>query len=125
MITQVQDVYYNVMDMGRAVAFYRDILGLKVTEEDAHFTGLEVGGVRIGLHWTGGRPVPAVPKNAHGAEAGATLTLRVADIEAAQRRLRDHLVKILGTMDAPWGRLVTFEDPDGNVLKLMEVPRET
>jgi predicted enzyme related to lactoylglutathione lyase len=124
MITQVQDVYYNVADMEQAVKFYRDVLGLKVTDEDAHFTGLEVGGVRIGLHWTGGRPVPAVPKNAHGADAGATLTLRVADIEAAQQRLRENLVKILGTMDAPWGRLVTFQDPDGNVLKLMEVPRE-
>jgi predicted enzyme related to lactoylglutathione lyase len=122
MITQVQDVYYNVADMERAVHFYRDVLGLRVTEEDAHFTGLEVGGVRIGLHWTGGRAVPAVPKNAHGADAGATLTLRVADIEAAQQRLRDNLVKILGTMDAPWGRLLTFEDPDGNVLKLMELP---
>jgi predicted enzyme related to lactoylglutathione lyase len=122
MITQVQDVYYNVADMERAVRFYRDVLGLKVTDEDAHFTGLSAGGVRIGLHWTGGRAVPAVPKNAHGADAGATLTLRVADIEAAHQRLRDNLVKILGTMDAPWGRLLTFEDPDGNVLKLMELP---
>jgi predicted enzyme related to lactoylglutathione lyase len=124
MVIQVQDVYYNVADMERAVGFYRDVLGLRVTEEDAHFTGLEVGGVRIGLHWTGGRPVPAVPKNAHGADGGATLTLRVGDVEAAVQRLQENLVKILGRMDAPWGRLVTFEDPDGNVLKLMEVAGE-
>lgn len=123
MVIQVQDVYYNVADMGRAVGFYRDVLGMRVTDEDAHFTGLEVGGVRIGLHWTGGAKVPAVPKNAHGADAGATLTLRVADIEAAVQRLKDNHVKLMGTMDAPWGRLATFEDPDGNVLKLMEVPK--
>jgi catechol 2,3-dioxygenase-like lactoylglutathione lyase family enzyme len=30
MISGVQDVYYNVSDMKRAVAFYTGVLGLKV-----------------------------------------------------------------------------------------------
>jgi len=27
--------------------------------------------------------------------------------------------KILGEADQPWGHILVFEDPDGNVLKLM------
>jgi catechol-2,3-dioxygenase len=45
MITGVQDIYYSVQYMGSAVAFYRDVLGLTVTDESPHFTGLEVAGV--------------------------------------------------------------------------------
>ncbi|WP_413943246.1 VOC family protein [Bdellovibrio sp. HCB-162] len=30
-----------------------------------------------------------------------------------------HGVKILGEDDQPWGHMLVFEDPDGNVLKLM------
>lgn len=56
MVKGVQDVYYNVQNMERAVTFYRDVLGLNVMDEDTHFTALEAGGVRIGLHWTGAQP---------------------------------------------------------------------
>jgi catechol-2,3-dioxygenase len=72
MIRGVQDVYYNVADMTRATAFYRDVLGLAVAHDNPHWIALEVGGVRLGLHWTGGSPVPKVPRDEHGAYAGAT-----------------------------------------------------
>ncbi len=124
MITGVRDVYYNVQDMARAVAFYRDVLGVRVVEGDEWWTSLDVGGVRVGLHGTGGDPVPRVARDAHGAHAGATLTLAVADIRAAAEGLRAAGAKLLGEIeDAPWGSLVAFEDPDGNVLKLMQPPR--
>jgi catechol 2,3-dioxygenase-like lactoylglutathione lyase family enzyme len=118
----VQDVYYNVSDMGRAVAFYRDILGLSVSQEDPSFTAFDAGGFRFALHWTGGSAVPSIPRDAHGAHAGATVTFRVVDAVAAQQRLRDAWVKITGFSDNPWGKVLTFEDPDGNVVKLMEPP---
>ncbi len=119
MITGVQDVYYNVQDMERAVRFYRDVLGIRVVDTSEHWSSLDVGGVRVGLHGTGGSPVPAVPRDPHGAHAGATLTLRVDDLVAAAARLEAHGAKILGRLDFPWGCFVVFEDPDGNVLKLM------
>jgi catechol 2,3-dioxygenase-like lactoylglutathione lyase family enzyme len=122
MITGVQDVYYNVRDMDRAVSFYRDVLGLALTETSAWWSALDAGGVRLGLHASGGAEVPPVPRDAHGAHAGATLTLRSTDLDADARRLAEHGVSILGRSDEVWGRLLVFEDPDGNVLKLLQPP---
>lgn len=122
MITGIQDVYYNVSDMDRAIEFYDRALGLKTAERDPYFTALEVDGLRLGLHATGGRPVPRVDRDAHGAHAGATITFRVDDLDAARERLEQGGVEILGASDNPWGRILVFEDPDGNVLKLMEPP---
>jgi catechol 2,3-dioxygenase-like lactoylglutathione lyase family enzyme len=124
MITGVQDFYYNVQDMTRAVAFYRDVLGLRVVIENEYWTSLDCAGAKLGLHWTEGGPVPQVPRDEHGAHAGGTLTLKVADLRAAVKTLRAKGVKLLGEIsDNPWGSLVTFEDPDGNVLKLMQPPK--
>lgn len=122
MITGVQDVYYNVSDMGRALAFYRDVLGLAVTDDDPYFTALTAGGMRLGLHWTGGGAVPEIPHDAHGPHAGGTLTFRVADAGAAAKRLREHGVEVLSHTSQSWGTIVVFKDPDGNILKLMQPP---
>jgi len=120
MILGVQDIYYNVTDMALAVDFYHRVLGMRWIDGDAWWTSLDCGGVRIGLHSTEGAPVPRVPREAHGAHAGATLTLRVADAAAARAQLEAAGAVILGELDAAWGHMVVFEDPDGNVLKLMQ-----
>ncbi len=124
LVTGVNDVYYNVENMDRAVRFYRDVLGLTVVDTNEWWTSLDVGGVRVGLHGTGGEKVPHVPRDDHGAHAGATLTLRVSDIRAAVNELRAKNVKLLGEIaDEEWGSLVALEDTEGNVLKLMQPAR--
>ena len=121
MITGLKDVYYNVADMQRAVAFYSGVLGLKVVDSNPYWTSLDVGGVRLGLHWSEGAAVPAVPRDSHGAHAGGVVTLQVVDIQAAHDTLRARGVTFLsGVTKNPWGSLAVFEDPDGNVLKLMQ-----
>lgn len=122
MITGVQDLYYNVGDMERAVAFYAALLGRRPTEENPWWSAFDAGGVRIGLHGTSGAAVPAVPRDEHGAHAGGTLTLRSTDIDADTARLAEIGARVLGRLDEDWGRLTVFEDPDGNVLKLMQPP---
>ena len=123
MIVGVQDVYVYVADMERAIRFYRDLLGLAVTYNDGQWAALDVGGVRFGLHGTGGKPVPAIPRDAGGAKAGATLTLRSTKINEDVDRLRSVGVRFLGDITrADWGAVAAFEDPDGNVLKLMQPP---
>ncbi|MGH2399932.1 MAG: VOC family protein, partial [bacterium] len=113
MIVGVQDVYVYVADMERAIRFYGDLLGLKVTHNDGHWAALDVGGVRMGLHATGGSPVPAVPRDAGGARAGATLTLRSTNIDEDVGRLKIVGVRFLGSISrADWGAAVAFEDPD-------------
>ncbi|GAB4465785.1 MAG: hypothetical protein OHK0044_04890 [Burkholderiaceae bacterium] len=122
MIVGVQDVHYCVADMPRAVAFYRDVLGMQPLDSNAWWTSLECFGARIGLHWTGGDPVPPIAADTHGARHGATLTLRSTDLDADLDYLARCGVTILGRSDHPWGRLAAIRDPDGNVLKLMQPP---
>ena len=114
MITCVQDVYYEVQDMKRAIAFYRDLLNLPVTEESDDWSAMNVGGVRVGLDSTEGKPTPK----------RAILTLKTTDLRADVKRLRDKGVKFVGEIgDYPWGSVVTFEDSEGNFLKLMQPPK--
>ncbi len=123
MITGVQDFYYCVQDMPRAVKFYTEVLGMKLIDSNPWWTSLDCGGVPIGLHGEGPGehpPVPHVPRDSHGAQAGGTLTLRSNNIAEERALLERHGVKILGAIDAEWGELVIFEDTEGNVLKFMQ-----
>jgi catechol 2,3-dioxygenase-like lactoylglutathione lyase family enzyme len=120
-ITGVNDVCYNVEDMNRAVSFYRDVLGLRVVDQNPYWTSLDVGGVRVGLHWAEGAKIPYIARDDHGPHAGACLTLRVDDVNRTVAELSQRGVRFLGGVtNAPWGSLATFEDPFGNVLKLMQ-----
>jgi catechol 2,3-dioxygenase-like lactoylglutathione lyase family enzyme len=119
MITGVQDVYYNVADMDRAVRFYTEVLGMQKVSGDTWWTRLTCGGVGIGLHKSDGA-VPAIPHDAHGAHAGATLTLKSDAFAADCARLEAAGVQFLSNTDNPWGKVAVFQDPDSNILKLMQ-----
>jgi len=125
MLSGVQDVYYNVSDMQRAVVFYRDVLGMRVLDTNEWWTSLEFFGARVGLHWTGGAPVPSVLHDDHGARHGATLTLRSTDLDTDLEYLIRLGCYLLGRCDNPWGRLAALTDPDGNIFKLMQAPPTT
>jgi len=119
MINGIQDVYVNVADMSRAIAFYTDLLGCTVVYQDEYWCSLDAFGLKLGLHWTGGDAVPAVPFDHHGPHAGATITFRSDDVTADKQRLLEHGVVVVGEVDESFGHLVIFRDPDGNFLKLM------
>jgi catechol 2,3-dioxygenase-like lactoylglutathione lyase family enzyme len=118
MITGIQDVYYSVTDAKRAIQFYTEALGMKLLDESEHWIALNCHGIRIGLHPEDGE-IAHVPRNSHGAQAGATLTLKSDNIPEDKKRIESFGVKILGEADEAWGHMLVFEDPDGNVLKLM------
>lgn len=120
MIGDIQDVYYNVSNMKLSVSFYENVLGFKKVHGDEYWTSLEKNGFNLGLHWTEGESVPAVAKDSHGAHAGATITLKSTDIPEDRKVLEANNCNILGEADAAWGHMLIFEDPDGNVLKLMK-----
>lgn len=110
--------------MDRAVAFYRDLLQFRVESSDPYWTALSLGNWRVGLHGNGEQKVPTVPMDAHGANAGATLTLETDAIDLDHARLSAAGVRFLGGISRnPWGDLVAFLDSEGNVLKLMQPPR--
>jgi predicted enzyme related to lactoylglutathione lyase len=119
MITGVQDFYYNVQDMKKAIAFYTEAFGMTVAHESEYWTTLSFHGHSIGLHWTEGGSVPGTPRDDHGQHAGGTLTLKSNDVGHDKLRIQKCGGKILGEMKQDWGHMLTFEDLDGNVLKLM------
>ena len=72
MITGIQDVYYNVQDMDRAERFYTEVLNFKKIDGNPHWISLELSGMRVGLHWSGGDSVPTTPRDPHGQHCGAS-----------------------------------------------------
>lgn len=109
-----------VSDMDRAVTFYADTLGLKVTYRAGDdYCGLDAGdGCKVGLH-PAGEHSPTPGKN--GATIiGFGVTQPIDDVVAA---LQKKGVPFTGPIidDAEGGvRLAFFNDPDGNNLYLCE-----
>src|SRR2546427_12975482 len=99
--------------MKRAVAFYRNVLNLAVTEESDDWSAMNVGGPRVGLDSTNGKPTPK----------RAILTFKTTDIRADGKRLREKGVKFVGENgNYPWGTVAPLEDSEGRVLKLRHPP---
>ncbi len=117
MLDTVANFYYNVSDMGRAVPFYRDVLGLTVSPmASENWTEFHIGPVVLALH------------KAHGEVkrgGGGVLSFRVTGIERIVENLKSHDVRFtLDLITTPHGKLANFEDPDGNVINLSELPGE-
>ena len=97
-------------DTERAVAWYRDVLGLPVSE----VTPGEVEASNVTLSfWEPEREGLAFAPN----EAG--VALRVADVAAARAELEAKGVEFIAeTWDSGVCHFAAFRDPDGNVLIL-------
>lgn len=50
------------------------------------------------------------------------LQLVVTDIEAAREELAGRGVEVSEIDDQPWGRFVSFRDPDGNAWSVQQIP---
>ena len=118
MFNKVDDVFFNVDDMGTAVAFYRDKLGLAVKYESADWVELDAGNVTIALRRYGSGPEG---RPELGVGAGATLVFEVDDIEAARAKLEGQGVKFIGSV-FEYGnvKLAAFQDLNGNVLQIYQ-----
>lgn len=121
-ITGIGQIAVPVHDLERAVAFYRDTLGLSLLFQVPKMAFFDCGGVRLMLS------IPDAPEFDHPA---SIIYYRVADIAGAHEALSlrgvrfeaaPHMVADLGTHEL-W--LAFFRDPDDNVLALMsEVAKE-
>ncbi|MGC9334592.1 MAG: VOC family protein [Anaerolineae bacterium] len=118
MFNRVDDVFFNVDDMERAVAFYRDRLGLSVKYESGDWVELDAGNVTIALRRFGSGPEG---RPELGVGEGATLVFEVDDLEATQAELRAKGVEFIGGI-FEYGavRLAAFEDLNGNVLQIYQ-----
>src|SRR5262245_51694521 len=117
----IGQIAINVHDLARAVAFYRDTLGLRFLFEAPRLAFFDCGGVRLMLG------PPEKPEFDHPA---SVLYYKTQDIEAAYQSLRDkgvafegepHLIARMPSHDL-W--MAFFRDSERNLLALMsERPR--
>ena len=107
---ELVEVIVYVRDMGRAISFYRDTLGLEVAFESAGWTTFHTGACALALHATDDRRVGT-------SEPDPTFLVPDADAERAL---------LLGTgaeigeirEPVPGIRVFDVRDPDGNRFSL-------
>ena len=118
MIDGVAGVIIWTERMAAMAAFYRDTLGLPVHSERPHFVAFEWGEMRfsIGEH-SEVRGKSAEPQR-------IMVNLATSDIHTLHARLTVAGVRFIRLPEREhWGGWVaTFEDPDGNMLQLLEQP---
>jgi catechol 2,3-dioxygenase-like lactoylglutathione lyase family enzyme len=108
-VEQVDFVSMPTLDVARAVAWYRDVLGL--SESDYSEGEVEAPNVTLGF-WnpeSDGEPFVA---NAAG------IAFRVANVHAAVEEARAGGAEVMGVEDTGVCHMGFVKDPDGNVLIL-------
>lgn len=114
MIGQLSTITLIVKEMDQSVAFYRDILGLRVQMHTPYWSGMNTGNVVVGLH----------PESEHSKVApggGCTFGFEVSDIQKSAEELKSKGVKFLmepKREDFAW--LAVFADPDGYSILLTQ-----
>ncbi|MCK4403891.1 MAG: VOC family protein [candidate division Zixibacteria bacterium] len=111
-------VYYYVSDMNRALAFYRDRLGLgckRVEFDLPHpWAELDTGGTILALEEVRNRKPSHRPP-----WGGAVTSFQVENIEQAKANLESKGILFLSDIrDLGKVKILQFEDPNGNLLEL-------
>jgi predicted enzyme related to lactoylglutathione lyase len=116
MIQGVAVVWMPVEDLERAKGFYRDTLGLQITNEDGEWAEVDANGLTIGLN--GREPSGA------GATGGPVVTFQPeGSLDQTVSNLKEQGVVFPAEIsEHAWGRVVTFKDSEGNNIQLYEPP---
>lgn len=108
-----------VSDIDRAKSFYADKVGFNDDHdhqfsEEIRFVQLTPPGSGCSISFTTG---------GHEMEPGSLegLQLVVEDANAVHAELKERGVEVSDVQDMPWGRMVFFNDPDGNGWAVQQV----
>jgi predicted enzyme related to lactoylglutathione lyase len=106
---------YPVTDMPRAVAFYRDALGLSTTDFVTDWwVEFDIDGATFGI---GNFEQVGTPGSAQ------SLALEISDLDAFRASLAAHGVEASTPHDLKNCRISVVRDPDGNQIWLHELGR--
>lgn len=117
MVTGLSTTWCQVSDMDKAVAFYRDVLGISVKFTSPYWTQLDVGNGGIGLHpkLQGEEP----PLGIRG--KGWFLGLETSDVKGLRDKIEELGLPLYGGFhDVPGGVVLDFQDPDGNPIQAIQ-----
>ncbi len=115
---------FSVDDIPAATAFYRDVLGIEVTEHDMGILVLELAG--------GERPTIVYPKPNHEPATFTVLNFPSTDVAATVAALKERGVEFEtypgsgmeidddGVFRGGGPEIAWFKDPAGNVLSVIE-----
>jgi catechol 2,3-dioxygenase len=126
-IERVGHVVIKMRDLDAAKRFYRDILGMKITDEREGF------GVFFRFHdyhhdiavFKVAEDAMVPQKNQVGLAHIALVADSLDTVKAMYKRLKEHNVPIVRTVDHGITRSVYFQDPEGNELEIYcEVPEK-
>jgi predicted enzyme related to lactoylglutathione lyase len=115
-LNRIGQIAVTVADLERAVAFYRDRLGMRFLFEVPKMAFFDVGGIRLML---------GIPEREEFAHPASILYYDVTDLDAAYATLQErgvtfenepHLVADLGEKEL-W--MAFLRDSEGNLLALM------
>jgi predicted enzyme related to lactoylglutathione lyase len=104
---------YMVKDAQRAIAFYRDVLGLEPVRVYPEDRGAEYefpDGTTFGLWGGGGRVMPFQPSNG--------ILFAVDDFDKAVAALKERGITILMENETPVCRMAMINDTEGNMVTL-------
>jgi len=116
---KIELVFIPVTDVDRAKAFYVEQVGFHAdhdfqVNEDLRFVQLTPPGSACSVAFGTG-----ITQMAPGTQRGVQVV--VADAAQARQELLDRGVAASEVDEQPWGRFVTFDDPDGNGWILQEL----
>jgi catechol 2,3-dioxygenase-like lactoylglutathione lyase family enzyme len=125
-LDRVLETALYVDDLGRAAAFYADVLGLTALHADDRLRAFAVGGSSVLLLFRRGAsletvrlPGGTIPPHDGNGPLHVAFAVAADELAAWEERLREHGVPIEGRTDWPrGGRSVYFRDPDGHLLEL-------
>jgi lactoylglutathione lyase len=107
-IQRIGNVFYSVPDMDAAVSFYTGVLGLTLKLRDGdHWAAFDVGGTTL-----------AVEGGGTGGPGGATVSLRIDDLDTFVQDLRARGARVGDIQTGPHERTAQLHDPAGNRLIL-------
>ena len=116
-LQEIGQIAVPVADLERAVAFYRDVLGMRfLFQAPPGLAFFDCGGVRLLLD---------VPAKTSSEVTGSIIYYKVPDIQAAYATLRERGVafeqppELVAKMPGHDLWMAFFRDPDGNLLALM------
>jgi catechol 2,3-dioxygenase-like lactoylglutathione lyase family enzyme len=117
---RVELIIMPVSDVDRARAFYGDTLGWPVDHDqtvDEHIRFVQVTPPGSACSIAFGRGLSEM-------EPGSLRAIQVvvASADEALADLRSRGIEAEGVDDQPWGRFVSFSDPDGNSWTVQELP---
>ncbi|OGM26572.1 hypothetical protein A3D00_03610 [Candidatus Woesebacteria bacterium RIFCSPHIGHO2_02_FULL_38_9] len=110
-----------VEDFEKSLAFYSDILGLKVNSKDGKFADFKLEGTSLAI-FQKSDAVAMFPKEHMDRGGGVVLAFQVENVQKFCDELKTKGVDIFeGPKTTTWGQIVAyFKDPDNNIWEVSQ-----